>query len=105
MSADHDMVAKLVERYALAEFWLERQTSRTMLDFTMRVLEGVKEQAQILFDVIINGGLTADASERLADAERDGLLQALNELRNLDLDSIRLRLPDTRMFEQRGVHR
>lgn len=101
---DYHQTFTLYERYALWEGIFNTTTSYPQMTLAKRYLGEIKEQSQALWDVITTTDMSRESTRRLAEAEESGILRALNELRNLDLDSIELRLPDTETFEQRGVH-
>lgn len=105
MNADYVMADRLVARYAQWDYIINTSTSGPQVTLALRALGEIKAQAQALWEAITEADvLVPDAAERLAEAQETGVLAVVNELRNLDVDSIQLSLPDTRLFEHRGVH-
>jgi hypothetical protein len=104
LSHDESMVRSLAARYALAVESLENAPNHVVMSRSRDTLEDIKVSAQALWDAIVEGGLTHEAHIRRADALDSGLLYLLNDLRNLDLDSLLITLPNTETLEQRGVH-
>lgn len=104
ISTDEQMVKTLVARYTAALESLEAATSATAIVNARSTLKDVKEQAQALWQAIVEAGATFESIDRLHAAFDAGFLGALSELRDLDLDSLILFPPNTETLEQRGVH-